>query len=628
MDNYYVTTPIYYVNGEPHIGSAYTTILADVLSGYQRLFGKQTYFLTGVDEHGQKVEAAAKENNLDPLSYCDGMVAKFKLAWNSLHIANDDFIRTTEKRHKVIVQKILQDIYDKGEIYSDEYEGWYCVHEERFWTEKDLVDGKCPDCHRPVSKITEKNYFFKMSKYRDWLIAYINDHPNFIQPDFRRNEVLSFLKQPLGDLCISRPKTRLTWGIELPFDKDFVCYVWFDALINYISAIGYLSDDTMFRKWWPAVHLIGKDILTTHSVYWPCMLKAMGLEQPKVIFAHGYWLAGETKMSKSFGNVVNPLDLAKVYGVDAFRYFLMREMTPGQDASYTEESFVARYNSDLANDLGNLLSRVIKMIVSYADSRIPSPVTTDDSESELKERADALRGDLEGKIESFQLSQTVEEIMELIRATNRYVERNRPWDLAKNGETKRLNTVLYSAAESLRISSILLSPIMQEKCAAIRKQLGIGDKADVSVKSCAWGGLKAGSKVFPGDSLFPRVQKPRAAGPDDEAKTEEDKVEFADFAKLKLRTAKVISAEKVEGADKLLKLQIDLGDEKRQIVAGVAQHYSPEEMVGRTLVIVANLKPAKIRGIESNGMLLAAKSGKNLVLLTTDKEIPPGGDVS
>ncbi|MEE9554372.1 MAG: class I tRNA ligase family protein, partial [candidate division Zixibacteria bacterium] len=302
MDNYFVTTPIYYVNGEPHIGSAYTTILADVLAGYHRLFGGETYFLTGSDEHGQKVEAAAKKNNLDPLAYCDQMVDKFKKAWVNLEISNDDFIRTTDQRHKTVVQKILQEIYDKGEIYSDEYEGWYCVHEERFWTEKDIVDGNCPDCNRPVSKITEKNYFFKMSKYRDWLIGYIHDNPGFIQPDFRRNEVLGFLKQPLGDLCISRPKSRLTWGIELPFDTDFVCYVWFDALINYISAIGYHEDDTKFKKWWPAVHLIGKDILTTHAVYWPCMLKAMGVEQPKTIFAHGFWLSGETKMSKSFGN--------------------------------------------------------------------------------------------------------------------------------------------------------------------------------------------------------------------------------------------------------------------------------------------------------------------------------------
>ena len=627
MDNYYVTTPIYYVNGEPHIGSAYTTILADVLAGYHRLFGRKTYFLTGTDEHGQKVEAAAKKDNLEPLAYCDMMVDKFKKAWKNLEIANDDFIRTTEKRHVIVVQKILQRIYDAGEIYSDEYEGWYCLHEERFWTEKDLIKGNCPDCKRPVSKITEKNYFFKMSKYQEWLVNYIREHPQFIQPDFRRNEVLGFLKQPLGDLCISRPKSRLTWGIELPFDKDFVCYVWFDALINYISAIGYTENEENFSKWWPAVHLIGKDILTTHAVYWPCMLKAMGLEQPKTIFAHGFWLAGETKMSKSLGNVVNPLDLAAMYGVDAFRYFLIREMTLGQDASYTEESFVNRYNSDLANDLGNLLSRVMKMVSSFSGGKIPALGQPDDSDRELTDKAKSLPESVKSKIEAYQLNQAVEEILELVRATNRYVELNRPWDLAKNGATERLGTVLYSAAESLRICAILLTPIMPGKCRGIREQLGLDGGKNVGLEYCDWGGLKAGTKVKPGDSLFPRLQKPVAA-PEKNEKSPEGVIEYEEFARLKLRTAKVIAAEKVEGADKLLKLQIDFGDEKRQIVAGVAQYYTPEQIVGKTLVIVANLKPAKIRGIESNGMLLAARSGKNLALLTTDTDLPPGADIS
>ena len=380
MKNFYITTPIYYVNDEPHIGHAYTTILADVLAGYHRLLGDDTYFLTGTDEHGQKLPEAAKKNNMEPQQYCDQIVERFKAAWKVLNIKNDDFIRTTEKRHTSVVQQILQKIYDNGEIYAADYEGWYCVPDERFWTEKDIVNGKCPECDRPVTKLNEKNYFFKMSAYQEWLIDYINSHPGFIQPEFRRNEVLGFLRQPLGDLCISRPKARLSWGIELPFDKDYVCYVWFDALINYISAIGYNTDQAMFDRRWPAVHLIGKDILTTHAVYWPCMIKAMGIAQPRNIFAHGWWLSGDSKMSKSLGNVIKPFVLAEKYGTDPLRYFLIREMTLGQDSRYSDESFVSRYNSDLANDLGNLLSRVNKMIQSYCQSVVPDNPGTSQNE--------------------------------------------------------------------------------------------------------------------------------------------------------------------------------------------------------------------------------------------------------
>lgn len=361
-ENFYVTTPIYYVNDKPHIGHAYTTVLADVLARYHRSLGDETFFLTGTDEHGQKVEKAAAARHLDPKAHCDEMVLRFQSLWERLGITNDRYIRTTEEFHKRVVRQILQELFDRGEIYKAEYTGWYCVGCERFFTEKDLVDGKCPDCGREVSAIVESNYFFRMSSYREWLIEYIETHPDFIQPSFRANETLGFLRKGLGDLCISRPKSRLSWGIELPFDPDYVCYVWFDALINYISGVGYLQDDAMFEKWWPAsYHLIGKDILTTHSVYWPTMLKAIGLPMPKTIFAHGWWLTGSTKMSKSLGNVINPMDMVDRCGVDAFRYFLMAEMSPGNDANFTEESFVARYNSDLANDLGNLLSRVLKM---------------------------------------------------------------------------------------------------------------------------------------------------------------------------------------------------------------------------------------------------------------------------
>ncbi len=646
MDRFYVTTPIYYINDNPHIGNAYPTILADVLAGYNRMFGKEVFFLTGTDEHGQKLQDAATAKGRDPLEYCDEMAVKFKRVWERLGIRYNDFIRTTEERHKAVVQKILQQIFEKGEIYSDDYEGWYCVHEERFWTEKDLVDGNCPDCNRPVSKITEKNYFFRMSKYQDWLIEYINANPEFIRPDFRRNEVLGFLKQPLGDLCISRPKSRLSWGIELPFDRDYVCYVWFDALINYISAIGYSSDEEKFNKWWPATHLIGKDILTTHAVYWPCMLKATGIEQPKTIFAHGWWLQGEAKMSKSRGNVIDPLELADKFGVDAFRYLVIREMTLGQDATYTEESFTNRYNSDLANDLGNLVSRVLQMIASYCSGRIPGP-TSDFKDNDLfkkwvMERDEAgLETEAELAIQDFRLNKGLEKIMEFVRYFNGYIERNKPWELAKRGDQEKLNDILYNSAVALRKISVYLSPIMPSKCEEIQKQLGVRKPAfrfekylwdpmvhgDDDEKRDLSSLVEPGAKIKPGKGLFPRLQKPKV-----EAKKEEGMhqgvIDFEEFGKVQLKTAKVIGAERVEGADKLLKLDIDLGGEKRQIVAGIAQHYSPEEMKGKTLIVVSNLKPARIRGIESNGMLLAAQADGDLVLLTTDREIMPGAKIS
>ncbi len=632
--NFYITTPIYYVNDKPHIGHAYTTILADVLARCHRSLGEPTFFLTGTDEHGQKVQKAAAARNITPEAHCDETVIRFQELWRELGITNDKFIRTTDPEHKRVVSEILRELYDRGEIYKAEYTGWYCVGDERFFTEKDLKEGKCPECGRDVSEIVESNYFFKMGQYREWLIDYIETHPEFIQPSFRANETLGFLRKDLGDLCISRPKTRLAWGIELPFDRDYVCYVWFDALINYISGVGYRSDEKLFEKWWPAsYHLIGKDILTTHTVYWPTMLKAMGLPLPRTIFAHGWWLTGSTKMSKSLGNVINPMAMIERCGVDAFRYYLLAEMSPGQDASFTEENFVARYNSDLANDLGNLLNRVVNMTCRSAAGAIPAP---GESTGEEQEFNDAVSGAIEAMtsaITGMKLDQGLAAVMNAVRAGNRYLEKTAPWALAKKGETAKLNTVLFTAAEALRKVAVLLMPVMPSKMAELGHALGYEAEAFAALKLSDLTRPTdiAGRKVNNLGGLFPRIEveaaqasAPKAA---EEAVNVADPVTIDEFFRTQLKTAKVLTAERVQGADKLLKLSIEVGAETRQLVAGIALYYTPEAMVGRTIVIVANLKPAKIRGIESQGMLLAAKVGDQLKLVTVDGEIASGASV-
>ena len=642
MGKFYVTTPIYYVNDRPHIGHAYTTVLADVLARFNRSLGKDTFFLTGTDEHGQKVQNAAEKHGIPPQQHCDETVLRFQELWQKLVITCDRFIRTTQEEHKRVVREVLQDLYDRGEIYKADYTGWYCVGDERFFTEKDLVDGKCPECGREVTAITESNYFFRMSKYQDWLIDHIKNNPEFILPAFRANETLGFLKKPLADLCISRPKSRLSWGIELPFDSDYVTYVWFDALLNYVSGVGYRTDDEKFNRWWPAsCELIGKDILTTHTVYWPTMLKAMGLPLPKTIFAHGWWLTGNQKMSKSLGNVVNPMDMIERAGVDAFRYFLMAEMSLGNDANFTEETFISRYNSDLANDLGNLLSRVVKLTVRATGGTIPAVSALNADDQELNAAVDAAVNSMGGSLESYKLDQGIAAALNAVRAGNRYLEKCAPWTLAKNGETERLHTVLALAADALFKVAVLLMPVMPEKMLELIKALG-GDCNNVpGIADLAEHAGVSGWTMTDTPPLFPRIieekteDTPAPEKAEKPAKAEKKNapavqtaipgvITIDDFKRTELKTAKVLKAEKVEGADKLLKLEIEVGSEIRQIVSGIAQWYAPADLVGKMIIIVANLQKAKIRGVESNGMLLAAKCGDTLSLITPDKDIPSG----
>ncbi len=497
MNNtFYLTTPIYYVNDKPHIGHAYTTILADVLTRYHKLRGQDVFFLTGLDEHGQKVQQAAAKRGMEPQDHCDDLAPNFTQLWDKLEIKYDDFIRTTEERHKKVVREALQKVHDAGDIYVDEYEGWYSVSEERFITETEKDSGE----FRDVKKLKEKNYFFKMSKYQDRLIKHIEDNPAFIQPEHRKNEILGFLRQPLNDLCISRPKERLNWGIELPFDSDYVTYVWFDALLNYTSAPGYLSDEDKFSKWWPAsVHLIGKDILTTHCVYWPTMLFSLGVELPKTVFAHGWWLMGESKMSKSLGNVVSPLDLIEEYGVDPVRYYLMREMVLGQDANFTMESFIKRFNSDLANDFGNLLNRLSGLIGKYFDGVVPDPGELTEAEQDLQARATGLDEKIVELIDNFHVNEAIEETLQVVRFINKYMEAQAPWKVAKE-DVKAAGRILYAAAETLRICAVHLAPVMPDKCSQVLHVMGCENLHS------AWGGLLPGVKLKEHEALFPRLE--------------------------------------------------------------------------------------------------------------------------
>ncbi len=506
---FYITTPIYYVNDVPHIGHAYTTVAADVLVRFKRLEGYQAFFLTGTDEHGQKVEKAAQERGVDPKVHCDEMVKRFQSLWRRLNISNDDFIRTTEDRHKKVVQKILQDLYDRGEIYQASYEGWYCIPCERFWTEKDLTEGKCPDCLREVVEISEKNYFFRMSQYQSWLIDHIEKNDRFILPPSRRNEILGFLQNPLEDLCISRPKKRLKWGIEIPFDPDYVTYVWFDALINYVSGIGYSSDNPRFSDFWPeAIHLIGKDILTTHTVYWPTMLRGIGLTPPKMVFAHGWWTVEGKKMSKSLQNVVEPNRLIDTYGVDALRYFLMREVPFGMDGDFSHATMVHRINSDLANDLGNLFSRALSMVIRYFDGIIPVPSSLQEIDLRLQESSAKVIAQLPGQMNDLAFNKALITLWEIVSASNKYVDETAPWSLAKEEKDRpRLATVLYQTLEALRIIALLLAPFMPTTAEKMWTHLGMESNLwEQNLEADGnWGGLKPGGKIVKPTPLFPRI---------------------------------------------------------------------------------------------------------------------------
>ena len=625
---FYITTPIYYANDKPHIGHAYTTILADVLARYHRAKGESVFFLTGLDEHGQKVQQAAEEQGIDPQLHCDRMEPRWTQLWEKLHICYDDFIRTTQRRHYQVVQRVLQKVYDRGDIYFDEYGGYYCVGCERFYTEKELEQGNCPQHQKPVKYITEKNYFFKMGRYQQRLIDYIHDHPEFIQPPHRRNEILGFLRKPLGDLCISRPKARLSWGIDLPFDEDYVTYVWFDALLNYVTATGYGVDKERYRKWWPAdYHLIGKDILMTHAVYWPTMLFAVDIPLPRTIFAHGWWLSGESKMSKSLGNVVNPLELIDSYGVDPVRYYLMREMVLGQDANFTMDSFVKRYNSDLANDFGNLLSRVTRLVEKHFEGRVPEAGSPTETETAVRDEAESLGPRVDELINRMRVNEALEEILQFIRSINRYMESQAPWKLVKTDHSAA-GRVLYTAAEALCIGALLLAPVMPNRTRLVLDSLCAGDRCR------EWGGLIPGRHIQLHPHLFPRIdvrilsttELPEEAGKPQSEKGTPGKegiletISLDTFQKVELRTAEVSVAEHVVGTDRLMRLEVMVGAEKRQIVAGIAHQYKPEELVGKIIVIVANLQPATIRGLESQGMLLAASQGKQLSLVILDRE--------
>jgi methionyl-tRNA synthetase len=646
---FYVTTPIYYPTADPHMGHAYATIVCDFLARFHRLAGVPTYLLTGTDEHGEKIFEAAQRAGVAPQAYVDRVSASFEDAWRVLDVTHDDFIRTTQERHKRVVRQVLQQVYDQGDIYFGDYGGLYCVECERYLTEKELVNDLCPDHHIPPEERKEANYFFRMEKYRGWLQQYVTDNPLLIRPQGYRNEVLALLKEPLGDLSISRPRARVSWGIPLPWDEAHVAYVWFDALINYVSALGF-PEGERFRQFWPAAqHVIGKDILKQHAVFWPTMLKAAGIPLYQRLNVSGFLMGFDgRKMSKSLGNVVNPFKLAQQYGADAVRYYLLKDVPYGQDSNIGEAALVERHNADLANDLGNLLSRVRALVLRHMDGRL-AQATPNAADAEVIATASSLAGTFRTLVDGLRFFQALEEVMQFVRLLNKYFNDQEPWVLARDpGKLERMRTVLYNVVEGLRICSILLEPAIPSKARQIRADLGFGQ--EVTLAEAGEWGLAAVGTQLPADAsvLFPKVEvdaateatissaseKQQPGSKQETGVQQEELVEqgitLDDFAKLDLRIAEVLAATAVPKTNKLLELTLSLGgDERRTVVSGIAGSYAPEDLIGRQVVMIANLKPAKLRGIVSQGMILVAEDDDGgLSLVAADRQLPPGATVA
>ena len=633
---YYITTPIYYPSDKLHIGHAYCTTIADTLARFHRAKGEDVFFLTGSDEHGLKIQRKAQEKGITPIEYVDAIIANFKQLWNELNISNNDFIRTSEERHHKVVQDVLTKIFEQGDIYKKNYEGLYCVPCESYWLERQLVDGKCPDCGRPVEKMQEESYFFKLSKYQDWWLQFIEENPNFIQPASRRNEMINFVKQGLEDLCITR--TTFDWGIPVPFDKKHVVYVWFDALLNYLTGIKYGTDDAMFNKFWPAsLHLVGKEIVRFHTIIWPIMLKAMGVELPQKVYGHGWLVIDGDKMSKSKGNVIDPLALIDEFGADAIRYFLLREIVFGNDGNFSRDALITRINSDLANDLGNLLHRTVSMIEKYHGGVVTNTGVIEAVDEDLMALVKSTAENFAKDMDAMEINSAIKGVWALISRANKYIDETAPWILAKDeAKAARLQTVMYNLAETLRVVAILVAPFIPSTSPKIYTQLGLEVPAEFLLADAEFGKIADGTKVQKGEPLYPRIEiaedgatiiggkryEPKAEvapAPVEEPKVEmepiKEEITIDAFEKIDLRVGTVKAAEKVKKSKKLLKLQVMIGEEERTIVSGIAQYYEPEALIGRNVIVIANLAPAKLFGIESFGMLLAASDGNgNLVL--------------